>query len=531
MRGDQKDAATSAAARPSSPANAVLPFGTFRFDTRTRRVLWSDSMYSIYGFQVGEVVPSLELITSHQLPGERQLWTDRFEQLLADGGPFCWRYAILDARQQQRQLVATGSCIVDDAGAVIEVRGFLVDLTETLRTYHAAEITRAVQQSAETRTTIDQAKGVMMASFDLDEQQAFDLLRLHSSYANLKLRDIASTLVERLAASDLARLPPRQRVASILGELAGGRAPTLPPPHTDTNGLPARGLRPATPSASISRIPPADLPRTLVHAVNDAAQSITIADWAAPDRPLVYVNAAFVALTGYPAEEILGRNCRFLQGADTDPEQVLAIRGLLAAGKEVRTVLRNYRKDGTAFWNEMHLSGVRDDAGRLTHYIGYQVDASERVERENQLYRLAYFDSDTGLPNRSNAEQQLATLLAAGGTIELLRIALTDDGAEDVAVGEDRAARSEVLADLARALRSAYPADVQVTRVDTDALLIFGSVGPDVLIDGMSRAAQSGATDNRAALQLSYGFAGYPRDGLTAPSLLTAAEVLAGRLG
>ena len=80
-------------------------------------------------------------------------------------------------------------------------------------------------------------------------------------------------------------------------------------------------------------------------------------------------------------------------------------------------MLRNYRKDGTAFWNEMHLSGVRDDAGRLTHYIGYQVDVSERVEREHQLYQLAYFDSDTGLPNRSNAEQQLAPLLAAGGTI------------------------------------------------------------------------------------------------------------------
>jgi PAS domain S-box-containing protein len=302
-------------------------------------------------------------------------------------------------------------------------------------------------------------------------------------------------------------------------------------PRSDANGLSGRGLRPATASASTSRIPPADLPRTLVHAVDDAAQSITIADWAAPDRPLVYVNAAFVALTGYPADEILGRNCRFLQGAGTDPDQVLAIRGLLAEGKEVRTVLRNYRKDGTAFWNEMHLSGVRDDTGRLTHYIGYQVDVSERVEREHQLYQLAYFDSDTGLPNRSNAEQQLATLLVTGGTIELLRIALTGDGAEEGTAGDDRAARSEALAQLSRALRAAFPNDVQVARVDADALLIFGSVGADVLIDGMSRAAKNGAADSSAVLQLSYGFAGYPRDGLTAPSLLAAAEVLAGQLG
>ncbi|MET0965498.1 MAG: PAS domain-containing protein, partial [Nakamurella sp.] len=324
---------------------------------------------------------------------------------------------------------------------------------------------------------------------------------------------------------------PRQRVANILGDLAGGRGPTLPLPRSDANGLAGRGLRPATASASTSRIPAADLPRTLVHAVDDAAQSITIADWAAPDRPLVYVNAAFVALTGYPADEILGRNCRFLQGVDTDPDQVLAIRGLLAAGKEVRAVLRNYRKDGTAFWNEMHLSGVRDDDGLITHYIGYQVDVSERVEREHQLYQLAYFDSDTGLPNRSNAEDQLAALLAAGGTIELLRIAMTGDGPEDGTTGDDRAARSEALASLSRALRAAYPADVRVARVDQDSLLIFGSVGADVLIEGMSRAAKNGAADISAAIQLSYGFAGYPRDGLTAPSLLAAAEVLAGRIG
>jgi PAS domain S-box-containing protein len=354
---------------------------------------------------------------------------------------------------------------------------------------------------------------------------------LHSSYANLKLRDIASTLMERLATSDLARLPLRQRVANIISDLAGGRGPALPPPHTDANGLPARGLHPAPPTESISRIPAEDLPRMLVHAVNGAAQSITIADWAAPDRPLVYVNAAFVALTGYPGEEILGQNCRFLQGADTDPDQVRAVRELLAEGREVRTVLRNYRKDGTAFWNEMHLSGVRDGAGRLTHYIGYQVDVSERVEREQQLYQLAQFDSDTGLPNRSNAEQQLATMMAAGGTVELLRIAVTGDAPEEGDTDHDPAARSQALADLARGLRAAYAQDVQVARVAADALLIFGSVGAEVLIEGMSRATRGGAADSSAALQLSYGFAGYPRDGLTAPTLLAAAEVLTGRLG
>ena len=69
------------------------------------------------------------------------------------------------------------------------------------------------------------------------------------------------------------------------------------------------------------------------------------------------------------------------------------MRAALDAGRDIRSVLRNYRKDGTPFWNEVHLSAVRDEAGRITHYIGYQSDVSERVEREEQLRSLAYRDA------------------------------------------------------------------------------------------------------------------------------------------
>lgn len=118
-----------------------------------------------------------------------------------------------------------------------------------------------------------------------------------------------------------------------------------------------------------------------------AAQSITIADAAAPDAPLVYTNKAFLDLTGYGASEVLGRNCRFLQGPDTDPAAVAELHAARQAEWEARTVLLNYRRDGTPFWNEVTLSAVQDAEGQITHVIGYQVDVTLRVEHDAHVWK------------------------------------------------------------------------------------------------------------------------------------------------
>lgn len=124
-------------------------------------------------------------------------------------------------------------------------------------------------------------------------------------------------------------------------------------------------------------------------AMTETLNGIVITDPNQPDNPIIYCNPAFERMSGYSSEEVLGHNCRFLQGPDTDQAVRAEIREAVAAGQSCRVVIKNYRKDGTLFWNELVISPVRDDSGQLTHFIGVKTDISDRkqveVEREQLL--------------------------------------------------------------------------------------------------------------------------------------------------
>jgi PAS domain S-box-containing protein len=131
------------------------------------------------------------------------------------------------------------------------------------------------------------------------------------------------------------------------------------------------------------------------------SNGITIADVRAPDSPLVYVNPAFERMTGYTTEEAVGRNCRYLQGAERDQPGLTPVRRAVQEGREVRVVLRNVRKDGTMFWNELYLSPIRDRDGMLTHFVGIQNDVTVEMESTHSLEHRAHHDALTGLVNRA----------------------------------------------------------------------------------------------------------------------------------
>lgn len=123
-------------------------------------------------------------------------------------------------------------------------------------------------------------------------------------------------------------------------------------------------------------------------ALDVADDGIVISDATTPDAPIVYVSPSFERLVGYPAEEILGTNCRMVQGPGTDRETVKQIAIALQEGRVFQGEILNYRKDGTPFWNFLRIAPIRDASGRVTHHVGTQSDVTElhqAREREQEL--------------------------------------------------------------------------------------------------------------------------------------------------
>lgn len=128
--------------------------------------------------------------------------------------------------------------------------------------------------------------------------------------------------------------------------------------------------------------------RLLNLAVSASRHGIIITDPKLPDDPIVYANPAFEELTGYASGEILGKNCRFLQGDDRDQAALKEIRYALGEGRGCRVTVQNYKKDGTPFLNDLSISPVRDADGRLLNFVGVQEDVTERERTQDALRRV-----------------------------------------------------------------------------------------------------------------------------------------------
>ncbi|MCB1882607.1 MAG: PAS domain-containing protein [Geminicoccaceae bacterium] len=128
-----------------------------------------------------------------------------------------------------------------------------------------------------------------------------------------------------------------------------------------------------------------DLDPTLREAVRQSRTAACLTDPRQEDNPIVFVNAAFCRLTGYDEDEVLGRNCRFLQGKDTDEAKVREIRAAIEAGHGLRIEVLNYKKDGSPFWNDLRIDPIRDESGELRLFFGAQEDASARVHDRRAL--------------------------------------------------------------------------------------------------------------------------------------------------
>ena len=130
------------------------------------------------------------------------------------------------------------------------------------------------------------------------------------------------------------------------------------------------------------------IPQVLTAILDHCVNGVTLSDPDQPDSPIVYANKAFERLTGYEQSEIIGRNCRFLQGDDKLQPELDRLREALREKKGCQVTLRNYKKDGTLFHNHLEITPLFDHKGDLLYYLGVQYDVTYKVDAEEEIRKL-----------------------------------------------------------------------------------------------------------------------------------------------
>ncbi len=200
--------------------------GWFRFHFADQRWEWSPQVEQMHGYQPGTVVPTTELVLSHKHPDDYGPVAATIEEIRRTSGAFSTRHRIVDTRGEVHSVVVIGDQLYDDAGAVIGTHGFYVDVTPSLREERQELLNEAVAEIAESRSAIDQAKGMLMLVYRIGEETAFELLRWRSQETNVKLRVLAEQIVRDFLALEYDETLPERGNYDRLLLTAHTRVPT-----------------------------------------------------------------------------------------------------------------------------------------------------------------------------------------------------------------------------------------------------------------------------------------------------------------
>ncbi|TBW57654.1 EAL domain-containing protein [Marinobacter halodurans] len=303
-------------------------------------------------------------------------------------------------------------------------------------------------------------------------------------------------------------------------------------PLNDTNGEKASlGAIGVIQDVSAQRKAETEL-RLRNQAIEASVNAIVITDANQGDHPIVYVNPAFERITGYTCEEVIGRNIRFLR-RDEDQLGVESIQHAIRAGTEGHALIRNYRKDGSMFWNDWRVAPVVDSDGHVTHFVSVFNDVTESYRYQEQLEYAANFDELTGLPNRNLLMDRIQQAIAESGRQDKgFALAFVDlDNFKYINDSFGHAMGDQLLQEVARSLRDCLRPTDTLARLGGDEFVVLLKNKPDadsvsaVLARLSSAIAESKRVDGREVLvTASMGFCLYPQDGNDATNLLKHAD-------
>jgi diguanylate cyclase (GGDEF)-like protein/PAS domain S-box-containing protein len=273
----------------------------------------------------------------------------------------------------------------------------------------------------------------------------------------------------------------------------------------------------------------------LEQAIAASPMGITLAKFKnVHDCPIIYVNPAFEQLTGYSQEEVIGTDCRFLQGSDLQQSGRIEMQTAIAHSKPTRVVMRNYKKNGTRFYNEVHLSQVYDRSGKVSHIVGIQNDVSDQLETKARLARQAEYDALTGLANRYLLLERLRKSLDAcqRNNTQLAVVLFDLDNFKHINDRFGHIEADRVLMQIARRLNATVERGDTVARLGGDEFAMILTQWDDLTLlhKQMERLMQEirkpiTCGDQEIVVTGSAGVALYPQDSHDAESLLQMADL------
>jgi len=372
-------------------ALAAGKMGTWDWDLRTNHVQYDSLEEALIGFSLNQQADPVENFFAAVHPDDREPLQRALRRAIEEGAEYDHEFRIQVPGYGYKWLVGRGAVIHDDTGKAIRMRGLNYDITDRKQ---AEESTR------ENERKLKRVLG-SLSSFVCVLDEEGNLLDMNRYAAERTPSRIDEYLGKPLWEcpwwnyDDQVRSQLKQAVldckAGLSGrfdletEIANGDRIILDFTITPLYDIDGR-LEWMIPSGIdiTTRKNAEETLRLHTRAIEFAQNGIVIAH-AQNDQPLIYCNSAMETLTGYSLEELLGKNCRMLQGPDTDPETVKIVHDAVATQTECRVTILNYRKDGTPFWNDLHISPVEDVNGEITHFVGVQSDVSERIRYEQRL--------------------------------------------------------------------------------------------------------------------------------------------------
>lgn len=239
-----------------------------------------------------------------------------------------------------------------------------VKSTEAVPFKHAPQLGHHLQYAAPKK----KSKG---KNSDQQKTDRRERNREHAKRSRIRKKFLLESLQQSVALLKEENEKLRNSIRSHLGNEKADALLNKKDSGTDVDGLLAS-------SQGIANKVLDDPDFSFIKALQTAQQNFVVTDPSLPDNPIVYSSQGFLNLTGYSLDQILGRNCRFLQGPETDPKSVERIRHAIEQGNDMSVCLLNYRVDGTTFWNQFFIAALRDANGEVTNFVGVQCKVSDQ---------------------------------------------------------------------------------------------------------------------------------------------------------